>query len=268
MSKQTVRLDSAREKQRQMSIDRVNKWFNYTFKTRKIIPYFFGPFIVAAMDTMWDIKFKGRERIPRRNVIFMANHLSHLDSFVVAKGVYPRRLIHFIADEKLFRNGFTRWFLTHANAYPIRKRAKQISVVQYSIELVKKGKNLQWNPEGQRHKEPWKRILNPGKIGTGWLAHATRAPVVPVFIDGTEKAWPVWKPPTIGPGLRKIKITVEYGRPVKLNDYYEMPANKETAKMIVDEIMRAIEKMRPKYQIKEREELLEKGIIDYIPYVD
>ena len=232
-------------------------YFRYTYKTRKLLYYIVGAPLSVAFDIMWDIKYIGRERVPRRNVIFMPNHISHLDGFLVGKAFYPRRKIHSLADEKLFKHPLSSWFLSNLNAFPVRKRAKQLHVVKYAIELVKRGKDLLWFPEGQRHKQPWLRTLNPGKVGAGWIAHATRAPIIPVFIDGAEKAMPVGKPPTKGPGFRKIKITVEFGRPVPLEEYYDLPEGKETSRLIVNRIMQAIEELRPAYHYKEREKYLE-----------
>ncbi len=231
-------------------------YFRYTFKTRKALYYLVGPLLSTSFDIMWKIKYIGRERVPRRNVIFMPNHISHLDGFLVGKGFFPQRKIHALADEKLFKHPLSSWFLSNLNAFPVRKGAKQIHVVKYAIELVKRGKDLLWFPEGQRHKQPWMRTLNPGRLGAGWIAHATRAPIIPVFIDGAELAMPVGKMPTKGPGFRKIKITVEYGRPVPLEDYYDLPQGKEASQLIVNRIMEAIEEMRPAYHYKEREQLM------------
>ena len=218
-------------------------YYDYSLKTKRILYYVLGVPVKAITHLFWNVKYRGKENIPNSPVIFMPNHLSHLDSFVLGLGLWPKRIIHAIADEKLFTHPLPYWFLTNLNAFPIRKGAKQLHIVKYAIDLVKSGKSLIYYPEGSRNRNPRAKKLLPVKVGAGWVAHATQAPVIPVYITGTDKAMPPGKPPTIGGGFRRIKITVNYGKPVDLREYYTMPQSKETSMLIVREIVQAIKNL-------------------------
>ncbi len=88
--------------------------------------------------------------------------------------------------------------------------------------------------------------MDPGKLGSGMLAHSVDAPIVPCFIAGTEFVMPVGKGVQIGKIPRSINILLRYGKPIYLDDLRELPSSQETSQKIVDRIMIAIEKLRPK----------------------
>lgn len=234
--------------------------FRYEFKTKKLLYYLAVPPVRAIMNRMWDVKYTGAERVPRDTpLLVMGNHLSHLDSFILGIGLYPFKPLHAIADEKLFINPFAKFFLTQLNSFPIRKRAKQMHVLRYAIELVKSGRSLVYFPEGQRNKHPERYELMPGKLGSGWISYATKAKVLPVFLSNTELAVPARKGPRVGKGgPRSIKVTCEYGDPLDFSEYYELPESKDTSMLIVTKIMDAIEAMRPKWQLDARKEYYER----------
>ncbi|MGB1811858.1 MAG: hypothetical protein ACPHM3_05245, partial [Candidatus Kariarchaeum pelagius] len=50
----------------------------------------------------------------------------------------------------------------------------------------------------------------------------------------------------IGKIPRSINILLRYGKPIYLDDLRELPSSQETSQKIVDRIMIAIEKLRPK----------------------
>ncbi len=220
--------------------------YYYEKKTRRFLYYLIGAIVKMIFPLMYRFKVEGIENIPKNHhCIFMPNHVSHFDSFAVGYPLYPKPPAHYIADEKLFKNRFFAWLAKRINVFPIRKGAKQLDVVQYAIDLVNSGSTLLWYPEGQRHKNPSENKLNPGKLGSGMIAHKVRAPIIPVFLHGPEFAMPVGKAPTWGRRPRSIEITVKYGKPVYLDDLRALPPSKEVSKMVVDRILDAIEEMRP-----------------------
>ncbi len=230
----------------------ITESFEYKYTTSRLLYYVIGMFTIVIARILWKFRVEGKENLPKNmHCIFMPNHLSHLDSFAVNIPLYPSRPVHFIADEKLFKNPIFRKLAPHLNVFPVRKGAKQLSVVEYSINLVKRGNTLLWYPEGQRHKQPWLNKCNPGKLGSGWLATATNVPVIPVFLRGPEKAMPVGKSITWGRRFRSIEILVKYGKPVYLDDLRQLPPSKEVSKMAVDRIMSAIEELRAEVDARE-----------------
>ena len=246
----------SRTKQRKIKPYGITETFNYKIKTRKAFYYIVGTAVKVGMQLFWKVTYEDTQNVPLgKNFILMPNHLSHLDGPLVGLGLYPHPM-HAIADEKLFVSPLWRFVLTQLNAFPIRKNAKQTHVIKYAMELVRNGHPLVYFPEGQRNKYPERKELMPGKIGAGWIAHATQAYIVPVFIDNTELAWPLGSGITIGSGPRKIHINIKYGKPLSFPELYNKPESPEISKQITDRIMRAIEALRPAYHQKLREKYL------------
>ncbi|OLS28400.1 MAG: hypothetical protein HeimC2_07460 [Candidatus Heimdallarchaeota archaeon LC_2] len=178
----------------------------------------------------------------------MPNHISHLDAPLVgafACRKLKKHAIHGIGDEKLWYNRYFRKFADLINGFPVRKQTKSIQIVDYAIKRVNNGSSMFWFPEGQRHKNPEENKTNPGKMGSGMLAHAVNALIIPAFLAGTEFAMPVGKPLTFGRRPRSINILVKYGSAVPLDDLRDLPPSKETSLQVVNRIMEHIEVLRP-----------------------
>ncbi len=219
-------------------------YFNYNFRTKPYLYAVLKPLVKLFLRIGWRYSVEGKENIPKKtNLIFMPNHVSHFDSFLVGS-YYPYTPIG-IADEKLFNNKLFALFAKNINAFPVRKGTKSLDIVKYAISRVNRGDSMLWFPEGQRHKNPRENKLNPGKLGSGMIAHAIKAPIVPVFISGAEFAMGVGRALTMGAGPRAIRIKVKFGKPVYLDDLRNLPASKDTSQKVVDRIMADIEKLRP-----------------------
>lgn len=223
-------------------------FFDYDFQSSHFSLKLLAPFVKFMVKLGWKMEFDGVENIPKdRNIIFMPNHVSHFDGPLVIVGAakHLQKSIDIIGDEKLFRNRFMRKFLSLFNAFPMKKNAKAIQIVDYAIKRSSKN-SLLWFPEGQRNKNPSSNTLNPGKLGSGKLAHSVKSAIVPVYIAGAEYAMPVGRKLTYGRGFRSIKILIKYGKPVYLDDLRELPESKETSRLVVDRIMQHLETLKPK----------------------
>ena len=76
-----------------------------------------------------------------------------------------------------------------------------------AVEVLERGEAQVWFPEGWRSADG--RLL-PFQAGVGHVILAARAPVVPVFIEGTREVWPRDRAlPRLGGRLRVI-----FGAPV------------------------------------------------------
>jgi 1-acyl-sn-glycerol-3-phosphate acyltransferase len=220
--------------------------FDYNYPTDKLGYRLVGPFFNTYMKG-FRVKIEGRENIPKdTNVILMPNHISHSDSAFVVPPIYKSGPFHFISDEKLFRSKPFRKLAKMMNVFPIKKKAKAMFVVEHAIKKVNEGDSLLWYPEGQRHKNPSENKCNPGKLGSGMIAHAVDVPIIPVFLAGSEFAMPIGRKPQVGFGMgfRYIDVLVRYGKPVPLDDLRQLPAGKETSQKVVDRIIEHIEALR------------------------
>ncbi len=229
----------------------VTEIYNYSYVTHRLAYYVVGAILKTLIKFFWKFRVEGLEHVPKDyHMILMPNHLSHLDSVAALIPLYPKIPVHFIADEKLFTVPWFRAMASRLNVFPVRKKAKQLKVVNYSIDLVNRGSSLLWYPEGQRNKDPKHYKLNPGKVGSGWIAQQTRAPIIPVYLKNTDKAMPLGKAVTWGKGLRSIEILVKYGPPVYLDDLRKLPPSKEVSKEAVDRIMQSIQSLKDEYENK------------------
>ncbi len=206
-------------------------------------------FIPSILRLFYRISFIGSKNVPRSGpVIVMSNHLSHMDSIMLGMGM-PVRPPFFMADEKLYHySGFVRFFsvmIRRLNTYPVRKRSKDRFPVEYSIKAVKDGNLMVYYPEGARNKNPKSGNLQSARIGAGWVAHETKATVVPAFLAGIEDMMPVSGGFRIGRGPRALRIEIIFGKPLNLRKYYQLPSGKETSQKITDEIMKAIDALKP-----------------------
>ncbi len=232
MMKMNASIATSKKNKRKTRIKRKN-WFHFLFA----IPF------IAFYHGFYRVKVEGKENIPRRGgFVIMANHLSHLDSFIIGEAVfwkYPWPLF-FPADTKLWKNPIFKPIVQNMNTIPVFKGSKQLSMVRYAAAATKLGYSVVYYPEGARTKDG---RLQPGKLGSGLLAHISKAPIVPCFIKNAEKAMPVGKGFKIGRGPRDIQLEIIFGRPLNLKKYYDLPVSKETSYMITLEIMNSIRKL-------------------------
>jgi len=221
--------------------------FNYNYKTNQFFFNIIGRFGKHLLQNLfWKVKVEGLENVPReRNFVLMPNHISHADSFFAVINLYPCKAVNAIADEKLFRSPLFRKFAEAFNAFPVRKGSKNLNIVKYAAKRINSGDSLLWYPEGKRHKNPAENHTNPGKLGSGLLAHSIDAPIVPCYIAGTEFVMPVGESIKIGKTPRSINVLIKYGKPVDLDDLRNLPTSPETSQKIVDRIMDSIEDLRP-----------------------
>jgi 1-acyl-sn-glycerol-3-phosphate acyltransferase len=128
---------------------------------------------------------KGAERVPRKGgVIIVCNHISELDPPVL--GFATPRCISFMAKVELFSRRFGQFFFSELNAFPVNREGIDTKALRTAINYLKGGEAVVIFPEGTRSHDG--RLLSP-KAGISLIASASRAPVLPAFIWGTDHVW-------------------------------------------------------------------------------
>ena len=120
-------------------------------------------------------------------VIFAPNHHSHLDTALMVRAVpaaWRQHVVTAAAADYFFDK---RWKATLAalalNAIPVDREATSRRSADLMSGLLADGWSLVIYPEGGRSPDGWGQTF---KGGAAYLAGRTGAPVVPVYIDGTD----------------------------------------------------------------------------------
>ncbi len=168
----------------------------------------FAPILKIA----YKIEFKGLENVPKDGTRYIValNHTHAFDPvFVSAPKVVPP--LHFMAKSELFSNPLVSWFLTHINAFPVRRGKGDNSAIEYGEKIIEEGHVMAICPEGTRITDKGGKPQK-AKAGVAVIAKATNAAVLPVAIhcDGNIKFGK--------------KVTVRYGELISCE---ELGFNKE-----------------------------------------
>jgi 1-acyl-sn-glycerol-3-phosphate acyltransferase len=130
------------------------------------------------------IQVEGREHIPARPCIFMANHVSNLDPPILLP-LFPFRTAFFI-KRSLLRIPFVGYGMRLAGFIPVERGGRLESArdsVLAASKVLASGVNISTFPEGTRSRNG---VLLPFKKGPFYLAMESGVPVVPVSIWGSE----------------------------------------------------------------------------------
>ncbi len=164
------------------------------------------PLAVAAMRLLFRLRSRGTEHVPATGpVLLVANHTSLLDPPLVG-GVCPRPLT-FLAKAELFRIPLFGRFIRRLNAQPLRREGGDAAALRTALRVLKAGGALLVFPEGTRTDEEGR--LGTPKPGAGMLAVLGGAPVIPVYIRGSGRAWPRGRR-----FPRATDVTVTFGSPL------------------------------------------------------
>jgi 1-acyl-sn-glycerol-3-phosphate acyltransferase len=167
--------------------------------------YYFGRVLIRILIfpfAGWEVK--GRENVPEKGtLLIVCNHLHIADPPVVAASI-PLKCV-FMAKEELFRDGWTRFWVSNFGAIPVSRGGVDREAIRIAEGWLKRGVSLIIFPEGGRSQTA---RIQPAFTGAALIALRTGVPVLPVSITGTEKLknlkWCFFHRP---------KITVSIGQP-------------------------------------------------------
>jgi 1-acyl-sn-glycerol-3-phosphate acyltransferase len=145
--------------------------------------------------------------------------------------VTPSRVVY-LGKADYFDKWYMAWFFKAANVIPVRREGGSASeaALLAGIRALKQGLVVGIYPEGTR--SPDGRLYR-GKTGVARMALEARVPVVPVAVFGTEKVMPLdSKRPHLG-----VDVTVQFGKPLTFERYYDRPADRFVLRSVTDEIL-------------------------------
>jgi long-chain acyl-CoA synthetase len=193
----------------------------------------------VVMRGAFRLRVKGLEHLPNGGPFVIApNHVSYLDSFVVAAALdyrVLRRTYWAGWTGAAFGNPLTRLVSRLAQVVPVDPGRAGLSSLAFGAAVLKRRKNLVWFAEGER--SPTGR-LQPFKPGVGMLLVYYRVPVVPVFIRGTYEAMPR------GKFLRRLEpVTIVFGEPLDPRDLKQQGQSYQPQDWIVQALRDRVAKL-------------------------
>lgn len=188
----------------------------------------------VAMRLLLRIRFVGAHHMPRQGPVLIAsNHVSYLDPPVIAIGLGRR--LRFIAKVELLRPAIMGWFLRKLSAIPVRRGEADRRAIQEAIKTLREGGVVAIFPEGTRSETG---DLQEPEMGAGMLTLRTGAPVLPVYVSGTEKALPQ------GGKFRPAPVCVHYGAPLVFSVEDGRKPRRADYERVARAIMTAIQQLR------------------------
>lgn len=142
--------------------------------------------ICALVAAIYHVVFGMRVRRilrpePGQHYLFASNHRAYSDPPAVSCRL-PRE-VHFVAKDSLFRTPVLGPLIRYLNAFPIRREMFDREAMAHAAGLLRAGRSVLIFPEGGRIRD---RDFGTARSGVGYLAIQTGAPVVPVFVEGTN----------------------------------------------------------------------------------
>lgn len=154
------------------------------------------------------IAVKGKENLPpkRQPYIFVCNHSSYLDGFILMKALPIR--FSFVAKAALSRRFFSRTFLSRLDTVFVNRfdKEKGIRDAGNITHQALAGKSFLFFPEGTFTR---KSGLRPFRLGAFVTACDTGLPIVPVVIHGARS---LLRDETRLP--RRVPVSVTVGEPI------------------------------------------------------
>jgi 1-acyl-sn-glycerol-3-phosphate acyltransferase len=159
------------------------------------------------------VAVSGRDRIdPQTPYIFMANHLSFLDGPLLF-WLIPQ-FIRVILKKQVFRIPVVGQGMRYVGFVPVDRkgvRGGRKSIEKASLLMRERGYSFLIFPEGTRSRDG---RIQPFKRGGFFLALESRAPIIPISINGTDELMPRGKM-FVGRG----NVRVVFHQPVLVEGY-------------------------------------------------
>jgi 1-acyl-sn-glycerol-3-phosphate acyltransferase len=176
-------------------------------KSLKNIPYRISCSLFELFfRTILKVKFIGRENIPEPPYIIVANHASLADPPLVGAAC-KKHPVDFMAKSELFNIPVVGIWTRAVGCIPVKRGHGASGSLKEALKRVKEKRVVAVFPEGTRSEDG---SLQEAKRGTGFLIAKAKVPVLPIYIDGSAKAFPKGGPIRMG-----SRVNVIIGKPIQ-----------------------------------------------------
>lgn len=156
---------------------------------RKVAYLFLHILAFLFFKIFFRFKVYGKENeLKNGKIIFVSNHSSWFDFLLMAISVSPKKYIHFLAKEEVFK-GFLKKFLEFMEILPVKRDKIDRNVIKQGIKFLEKNENLGIFPEATRTRDG-KVQLNNFHLGASFFSIKSKAPIQTILIKGSFEAFP------------------------------------------------------------------------------
>jgi len=169
--------------------------------------YWIFYFIMRVIDKIYfQSKFYNVENLPLDgHFIIATNHISNIDPFIM--GICQKRRFSFLAKEELFKTAFKNWAFRQMGAFPIKRGTSDFKALRESLRRLKSGTPLILFPEVTRGTS---NAEKRSQAGIGFIAIKANVPIVPAYIEGSDKALP-----SGAKWFKRHPVKVTFGEPLR-----------------------------------------------------
>lgn len=168
--------------------------------------------------------------LPPRGVLLCPNHQSYLDPALVQLVV--RRRLTFVMTNAFYAIPGANGFFRLVGAIPVARGRMAYASMRRAAAMLRLGHAVVVFPEGRLSLDG---SLQRFQRGIGLLARRGRAPVVPIGLDGSMRAWPKgarW--------MRRADVRIALGAPIA----HDGPATREGDQAFADRVCREVAALR------------------------
>ncbi|GAB4335485.1 MAG: hypothetical protein Kow0037_15410 [Calditrichia bacterium] len=146
------------------------------------------------------VTINGRENLPEYPAVFLPNHQSALDPFILI--AYLRRFIGFLTKSTSFLTGIERFVLKIGRAIPTTRYQTDPLAVRHWLQMLENGQSVGIFPEAERS---WDGAVQPFKMAVIRVLAEKGIPIVPIRIEGAFDFLPRW---SHRPRRSRVKINI------------------------------------------------------------
>jgi cytidylate kinase len=193
-------------------------------------------FVRFLFRLLWGMRIKSFLRTePAQHYLFASNHISYFDPPAVS--VTLPREVHFVAKDTLFDIWWLGRVIRFYNAFPIKRGVFDREAMGKALTLLQANRSVLIFPEGGRI---FGGKLGEGKSGIGYLAIRSGVPVVPVYVEGTNRLKDCF--------FRRARVRVIHGKPIRipadLLAQYQADEDRSLYRRYSDMVMAAIQALQ------------------------
>ena len=203
------------------------------------------PPVIATAKAMFKIlgyrfRIEGTENIPKTGgAVLVSNHVSYLDFIFVGFGANPaKRLVRFMAKKEVFEHRISGPLMRGMHHIPV-DRENGASSYMAALAALKAGEVVGVFAEATISRSFEVKEIKSGAVR---MAVATKTPLVPICVWGTQRLWTKGRPRRIL--QRRVPITILVGEPMypERGDDYDA-----VTKELRDRISDLVEKAQREY---------------------